>query len=67
MATKTPWRFIGSLAFFSLSAAALILLIPTLFDSGTETNFGALLVLGLLVVVFGAATVRTRPPRSRSR
>lgn len=66
---KKTWMFVISLAGMSVSAAGLILLVPSLFGSGEQTSIWPLAALACLVVVFVVGTMYGRPstPNSDSR
>jgi len=54
--------FMVSLVATALSAAVLILLIPSLFRTGEQVNIWLVGGLAVLVVAFAAGTRRWRPP-----
>ncbi|MGJ9414342.1 hypothetical protein ACHAAC_16700 [Aeromicrobium sp. CF4.19] len=63
--TKT-WPFVLSLAGMSVSAAVLILLVPSLFGSGEQVSVEALVVLACLAGVFAVGARLCRPSSSGS-
>ncbi|WP_092927770.1 hypothetical protein [Actinopolyspora alba] len=63
---KENWLFVVSLAGMTVSAAALMLLIPSLFDSGEQGNFRGIGVLACLAVVFAVGMLYWRPSPSSS-
>ncbi|WP_026116018.1 hypothetical protein [Nocardiopsis kunsanensis] len=66
---KKTWMFVISLAGMSISAAGLMLLVPSLFGSGEQISIWPLAALACLVAVFAAGTMYWRPstPTSGSR
>ena len=63
MHTKPNRIFIGLLLAMSLAAAALILSIPTLFDSPVPGQLWLAAVLGILTAALGTAVLLLRPKR----
>ncbi|WP_092629180.1 hypothetical protein [Actinopolyspora mzabensis] len=63
---KETWLFVVSLAGMAVSAAALMLLIPSLFDSGEQGDFWGIGVLACLAVVFAVGMLYWRPSTSSS-
>ena len=59
--TKKTWMFVLSLVGLAVSAALLILLIPSLFHSGEQAGFWTAGVLAFLAVVFAVGTRYWRP------
>ncbi len=53
--------FVASVIGLAVSAAVLILLLPSLFDSGEGANLWLLGSLAVLAVIFGVGTRRLRP------
>lgn len=63
MLEKT-WMFMVSLAGMTISAAVLILLIPSLFRSGGQSSVWAVGILACLAVAFAVGTRYWRPSAS---
>ncbi|SFT46442.1 hypothetical protein SAMN04487904_102275 [Actinopolyspora lacussalsi subsp. righensis] len=63
---KAKWLFVFGLAGMTVSASALMLLIPSLFDSGEQGNFWGIGVLACLAVVFAVGMLYWRPSTSSS-
>lgn len=59
---KRTLPFIVSLVSLTISAAVLILLIPSLFRPGEQVDIWLVGGLAVLVVAFAAGTRRWRPP-----
>ncbi len=69
MASRTPWPFLCCLVGLALSTIALILLMPSLFDSTGNTPQWIIWSLSGLVLAFGIGTRLLKPaspsPRGR--
>ncbi|SDP67202.1 hypothetical protein SAMN04487905_1075 [Actinopolyspora xinjiangensis] len=63
---KQTWLFVVSLAGMAVSAAVLMLYIPSLFRSGEQDGFWTLGVLACLTVTFAVGTRYWRPSTSGS-
>lgn len=63
---KRAWLFVLSLVGMAVSAAVLILLIPSLFRSDEQASVWAVAVLACLAVAFAVGTRYWRPPTSTS-
>lgn len=59
--TSTPWPFVISLALLALAAAALILLLPQLFQGGSSPQPWLYGVLGGLAVAGAFGTRQFKP------
>ncbi len=56
-----PWPFVISLLGMAVSAAVLLLLIPSMFGPDGGQDPGVIAVPAVLVAVFAAGTLRWRP------
>jgi membrane protein DedA with SNARE-associated domain len=63
---KRKWLFVISLLGMAVSAAVLILLIPSLFREGEQTNVWAIVVLACLAMTFAVGTLYWRTSTSIS-
>lgn len=67
MASRTPWLFLGCLVGLALSAVALIVLMPSLFDSNGNTPQWIIWSLSGLVLAFAIATRLLKPASPNER
>ena len=63
---KKTWMFVMSLVGMTISAAVLILLIPSLFRSGEQASLWTVGVLASLTVAFAVGMLYWRPSTSTS-
>ncbi|NYH79667.1 hypothetical protein FHR84_003005 [Actinopolyspora biskrensis] len=63
---KETWLFVVSLVGMAVSAAAVILQLPSLFHAGEQSSFWGLGILACLTVAFAAGVLYWRPSTSRS-
>ncbi len=63
---KKPWTFVFSLLGMAVSAAALIMLIPPIFDPGEQSNAWAAGALACLTLTLAAGALYSRPSTAGS-